>query len=1296
MLRFFHKKNIQPSGWIKVVRKKLKTVKTKNSKCNYHFSCDYENVDFIDKNKFAPFLIGCFDIECSSFDGSFPNPQRDEDKIIQIGTTIHKYGDKECFMKHIAVLGKCDDIEGVYIECFKTEKELIMGWADLVSKHLDLDIISGYNIWGFDFMYLYERSKKFGDKFKNKFLKRLSREKNKPSIWVEKQLSSSALGDNNLRYIDMPGRVQLDLFKLIQKDHKLDSYKLDNVASVFMKENKVDLTPNQLFANYKIGTPDKLKEIAVYCVKDCDLCNRLIIKLEVIANNIGMSNVCCVPLEYLFVRGQGIKIFSLVLKQAMEEGFVIKVVKREDQDASSYEGAIVFDPDPGVYFDPIAVNDYASLYPSSMIAENISHDSLTWAKTYDLNGNLISTIGNEQFDKLEGYHYNDIEYDVFEMINDKKVITGKKICRYAEKDDMEKSILPRIEQHLLTARRATKKRMKHLKITMKDGTIYEGQKNDVDKDTFSMKCDNETIDGLISNNIEKIEKRFLPFEIAILDGLQLAYKVTCNSLYGQVGAATSPICFKELAASTTAVGRKMVMVAKELTEEKYAPAKVVYGDSVTGDTPLLLKNKNNEIIIDTIENISKNWIDYQEFKSNETNRKEKQQSYTEYQIWTNNKWSNIKRVIRHKTKKDIYRVSTHCGVVDVTEDHSLLDENINIIKPKQCIIGKTKLLQSFPKFDKQPKLNLKNILDLIKNIKKFCISNELKEAFIYGFFYGDGSCGYYNCKSGDKYSWALNNKDLYLLNVLKEFLKDIYGNILDFKILDTLKSSNVYKLVGKGDIKYITNLFRSKCYDNNKYKIIPRKYYNSNYDLKLCYFLGYYAADGSKSLNDIGKSIRFDNKGKIGSMQLYYLCKSLGFNCSINTRVDKPNIYRINCTFNKNRKILNQIKKFQKLRTINNNEFVYDIETEDSIFHAGVGEIIVKNTDSIFINFMPLISKKYGDNLTKEEKLKHTIDLGLESGEYVTKHLKKPQDLEYEKVFYPFVIFTKKRYFGNKYETDVTKYKQTSMGIVTKRRDNPNIVKIIYSGVIDAILNKENIEVAKEYFIAEVVKLLAGHVDIKELIVSKSLKSRAKYKNPTTIAHQVLADRINDRDPGTGPQANDRVPYVYRDFDKIKCSFDGCKKKMNKKECKCRTCLKLYCPEHLKNHRKLCKRICRFCKKTDGLKRCIICLGYYCDECMIKHKTKEDKKGNITYDKCKKELQEKALQGDLLEDPKYAVENKVPLDYRYYLDHQIKTPVLQIFDLVMDDAESLIRDLLVKNDNKKAGNTMITDFFKFS
>ena len=61
-------------------------------------------------------------------------------------------------------------------------------------------------------------------------------------------------------------------------------------------------------------------------------------------------------------------------------------------------------------------------------------------------------------------------------------------------------------------------------------------------------------------------------------------------------------------------------------------------------------------------------------------------------------------------------------------------------------------------------------------------------------------------------------------------------------------------------------------------------------------------------------------------------------------------------------------------------------------------------------------------------------------------------------------FFSKKRYFGNKCEFDLNKYKQTSMGIVLKRRDNAPIVKTIYGGVIDIILNKRNVEDSKIYF----------------------------------------------------------------------------------------------------------------------------------------------------------------------------------------------------------------------------------------
>jgi DNA polymerase elongation subunit (family B) len=140
-----------------------------------------------------------------------------------------------------------------------------------------------------------------------------------------------------------------------------------------MKQQKVDLSPKELFKNFKEGSPDKIKEIAVYCIMDCKLVNDLINKLQVITNNLGMSNVCVVPFSYLFLRGQGIKIFSLVAKFCREENFLIKDLSIDDIDKNSYEGAIVFVPEPGIYFEPIVVMDYNSLYPSSIISKNVSH-----------------------------------------------------------------------------------------------------------------------------------------------------------------------------------------------------------------------------------------------------------------------------------------------------------------------------------------------------------------------------------------------------------------------------------------------------------------------------------------------------------------------------------------------------------------------------------------------------------------------------------------------------------------------------------------------------------------------------------------------------------------------------------------------------------------------------------------------------------------------------------------------------------------------------------------------------------
>ena len=367
----------------------------------------------------------------------------------------------------------------------------------------------------------------------------------------------------------------------------------------------------------------------------------------------------------------------------------------------------------------------------------------------------------------------------------------------------------------------------------------------------------------------------------------------------------------DIAASTTATGRKLLIYGKKVIEDVYdnvicetkfgkvkTKSEVVYGDSVTPDTPLMLRNKDTgNIEFKQIDNLSNElWRPYEGFKAGESNRKEKQQNIvSNYEIYTSKGWSNIVRVIRHKTFKKMFRVTTHTGMVDVTEDHSLLDGNLNKVKPKDVKIGTT-LCHNYPNF-KKTEIKLENILKYIDEINNK--SYEEKRAFIWGFFYGDGSCGKYNCPSGKKYSWALNQKNYKFCTKLQSLCIDVFGDY--FKINNTVKNSNVFKIVPNcGNIKKYVEMFK-KCYNKDKYKIIPVEFLNANNTIKNAYLCGYYAADGSKCKNEKTKCIRMDNKGKIGSAMLYYLNKSLGFNVSINTRTDKRNIIRITSTQAKSR-----------------------------------------------------------------------------------------------------------------------------------------------------------------------------------------------------------------------------------------------------------------------------------------------------------------------------------------------------------------------------------------------------------
>lgn len=540
------------------------------------------------------------------------------DKVTFIGSTFLKYGDEKPYLNHCIVLDTCeipDNVENVVIDSYSTEKDVLVAWQKLVQKE-NPDIIIGYNIFGFDYEFMFRRSLELD--CAEDFLK-LSRNKSEicakfdGEYKIETQTVVIASGQHDFRFIKMNGRVQIDMYNYLRRDYNLTSYKLDYVAGYFIGdsvkkiENNMSNKTTKIYSKNLIGlevgnyinfeesshssdmykdgekfmveeidfvnntfiikgieNPDMTKSvkwglakddvspqdifrmtngsagdravIAKYCIQDCNLVHHLLKKIDVITGYIEMAKLCSVPMSFLVFRGQGIKLTSYIAKKCREKDTLMPTIDKGNLD-DNYEGAIVLEPKTGLYLDnPVACLDYAALYPSEIIADNISHDSKVWTKEYDLQGRLVKETGEKnkdgtyKYDNLPEFKYVDITYDTFKWVRKtpkgaaEKVQSGTKTCRFAQFPD-GKAVMPSILEELLAARKATRKQIP------------------LAKD---------------------------PFMANVLDKRQLAIKVTANSMYGQCGAKTSSFYEMDVAASTTAGGRKLLTYAKKIVEQCYA------------------------------------------------------------------------------------------------------------------------------------------------------------------------------------------------------------------------------------------------------------------------------------------------------------------------------------------------------------------------------------------------------------------------------------------------------------------------------------------------------------------------------------------------------------------------------------------------------------------------------------------------------------------------------------------------------------------------------------------------------
>ena len=387
VLRFMHCSGIRSTGWINPGLCEPDAEST----CEVNlWSPNWRLIEPLDRDDFAPLRIMSFDIEAYSSTGNFPDPKIKSDVVFQIGMTIREFG-KEGYLDRKCLCLKQTDAADC--ESFETERELLKAFEKYLTR-MDPDIITGWNIFGFDLEFL---------------LIRATIQCGLSPVWgrvrgviaelVEKNLSSSALGNNQLKMVPMKGRYVFDLFQDVKREHKLESYSLNNVSKHFLKDQKNDMPVKEIFSRFKEGDPKRLGEVADYCIQDTVLPHKLMEKLCQIQNQIEMAKACWVPLAFLSERGQQIKVFSQMAYKAKELNFIIPTFKYgSGGSADGYEGATVLEAQSGAYYGPITALDFASLYPSIMCAENLCYSTLVMDPKYDnLPGVTYEQFGPHRF-----------------------------------------------------------------------------------------------------------------------------------------------------------------------------------------------------------------------------------------------------------------------------------------------------------------------------------------------------------------------------------------------------------------------------------------------------------------------------------------------------------------------------------------------------------------------------------------------------------------------------------------------------------------------------------------------------------------------------------------------------------------------------------------------------------------------------------------------------------------------------------------------------------------------------------
>jgi len=607
ILQMVSLKNLPMAGWIMFDNAKQVIEDQKITSCDYEFIVKWKDLKRSNRIDQVKPKILAFDIEVNSeFINKFPD-NRPRDAIFQISCVIESYEDKKKLLLSLKAkdmnLKESKLLNDVKVQLYENEEELLLDFMRLINFEKP-NVITGFNIFGFDIEYIMKRCVRFclSDE-----LKSIGFNKETPAQIEKVKWSSSAYKNQEFNFLNWEGILLLDLLPLIKRDYKLDTYTLKNVASIFLNiETKDPVTYKDIFTAYR--TREKLDIVGKYCVQDSNLCIELIKYFHSWIALAEMAKVCNVSMFTLYTQGQQIKIYSQIYKYCLKQNIVVNSDGYQTKANERYTGAYVHEPIAD-YYENVVPLDFCCMYPSIMIAQNICYSTFANDDVPDADCNIFKWedhIGCEHDPKVIEIKRLSLEIEKIDWNIKKLMIQRDSIKKDTPIPELtvidtqvwegwtlaqkKKSIqqLIDIERKKQKPFREARQELKKNKPTDREddegnkvsGVIcakryYRFLKAEVKKGVIPT-----IIQSLLDSRkqVKELMKKADPIQKIVYDKEQLAYKVSANSMYGGMGVKRGYLPFMPGAMCVTYYGRETIKKTADIIVNKWK-GQLVYIDT---------------------------------------------------------------------------------------------------------------------------------------------------------------------------------------------------------------------------------------------------------------------------------------------------------------------------------------------------------------------------------------------------------------------------------------------------------------------------------------------------------------------------------------------------------------------------------------------------------------------------------------------------------------------------------------------------------------------------------------------